>query len=408
MLKRNLYYKCLEHLNKREITIITGARQVGKTTILKQIKAYLIEKDLRAFYINLEDPDYLQLLNEHPKNIFNLFSIPQNQKLYFLIDEIQYLDRPTNFLKYLYDEFSGQIKLIVSGSSAFYVDIKFKDSLAGRKKIFNLYTLSLDEFLHFKNKDNLARLVSEIPYNSLSLENLPLVEHREISFYIDQYLIFGGYPRVVLAQLDDERKEVLGELLYSYVKKDIMESGIKNQQKAMELLKILSDQIGGLLNNNTLSKLLQLSTSAIDNYILTLKKSFHISTITPYFNNIRKEIKKMPKIYFLDLGLRNALLKNFNSAYYRQDIGILYENFIFRQFLDRLPLDDIHFWRTQQKNEVDFILCEKYAYEAKYNLANFIPSKYKKFMELYPNIIFNVIYRIGKPKKSDEIFFRRL
>jgi predicted AAA+ superfamily ATPase len=115
----------------------------------------------------------------------------------------------------------------------------------------------------------------------------------------------------------------------------------------------------------------------------------------------------MPKIYFLDLGLRNALLRNFNSPYYRQDMGSIYENFIFRQFLDRLPLDEIHFWRTQQQNEVDFILNGKYAYEVKYNLSNFIPSKYKTFLSLYENIIFNVVYKIGEAKKIKGIFFRK-
>ena len=407
MLKRNLYYKCLNHLQNDEVTIITGARQVGKTTILKQIENYLTEKGFSAFYINLEDPDYLLLINDHPRNIFNLFSLPKNRKIYFLVDEVQYLNNPSNFLKYLYDEFSKRIKLIVSGSSAFYMDTKFKDSLAGRKKVFILYTLSFDEFLKFNNKPEMARLISEIPYQSLTIENLLFTEQREISYYIDQYLIYGGYPRVVLASTDKEKKELLNELLYSYIKKDIMESGIKNQQKALELLKILSDQIGSLLNTNTLSKLLRVSTTAIDNYIHTLKKSFHIATVSPYFTNIRKEIKKMPKMYFLDLGLRNALIRNLNLTNYRQDIGKLYENFIFRQFLDRLSIERIHFWRTQQQNEVDFVLNEEYVYEVKYNLANFIPSKYKKFISLYPDRIFNVVYRIGKADKFENIFYRK-
>ena len=147
-------------MQNNEVTIITGARQVGKTTIHKQIENYLTEKGLPCFYINLEDPDYLHLLNDHPRNIFNLLSVPKNQKIYFLVDEVQYLDNPSNFLKYLYDEFSKRIKLIVSGSSAFYMDTKFKDSLAGRKKIFILYTLSLDEFLKFNNKQHLARLIA--------------------------------------------------------------------------------------------------------------------------------------------------------------------------------------------------------------------------------------------------------
>lgn len=407
MLKRNLYYKCLDHIEKKEITIITGARQVGKTTILKQIETYLKGKSLPSFFINLEDPEYLQLLNEHPKNIFRLFSLPKNKRAYFLIDEIQYLDNPTNLLKYLYDEFSDRIKLIVSGSSAFYIDKKFKDSLAGRKKIFTLYTLALDEYLRFNNRADLAELAAKIPYHNLSVEDIPVTEQREISLHIEQYQIYGGYPKIVLTENDNEKKELLNELLYSYIKKDITESGIKNQQKAMELLKILSEQTGGLLNTNTLSNLLKLSITAVENYLFTLKKSFHIVTISPYFNNIRKEIKKMPKIYFLDLGLRNALLRNFNSPYYRQDMGSMYENFIFRQFLDRLPLDEIHFWRTQQQNEVDFILNGKYAYEVKYNLSNFIPSKYKTFLSLYENIIFNVVYKIGEAKKIKGIFFRK-
>ncbi len=407
MLKRNLYYKCIDHIEKKEITIITGARQVGKTTILKQIETYLKGKNLPSFFINLEDPEYLQLLNEHPKNIFRLFVLPKNKRAYFLIDEIQYLDNPTNLLKYLYDEFSDRIKLIVSGSSAFYIDKKFKDSLAGRKKIFTLYTLSLDEYLRFNNRADLAELAAKIPYQNLSVENIPVTEQREISLHIEQYQIYGGYPKIVLTENDNEKKELLNELLYSYIKKDITESGIKNQQKAMELLKILSEQIGCLLNTNTLSNLLKLSITAVENYLFTLKKSFHIVTISPYFNNLRKEIKKMPKIYFLDLGLRNALLRNFNSPYYRQDMGSIYENFIFRQFLDRLPLDEIHFWRTQQQNEVDFILNGKYAYEVKYNLSNFIPSKYKTFLSLYENIIFNVVYKIGEAKKIKGIFFRK-
>ncbi len=408
MHKRNLYYECLGHLQKREITIITGARQVGKTTILKQMKEYLTAKKLPAFYVNLEDPDFLRILDEHPRNIFKLFSIPENQKLFFLIDEIQYLNNPTNFMKYLYDDFSDRIKLIVTGSSAFYMDKKFRDSLAGRKKLFILHTLSIDEFLRFHNKDKLSKLYSEIPFYNLTIENLPLTEQQGISSYIEKYIIYGGYPRVVLANNDKEKKEILNDLLYSYIKKDIIESGIKNQQKALEMLKILSDQIGGLLNNNSLAKLLRISPTAVDNYLLTLRKSFHITTVSPYYTNIRKEIKKMPKVYFLDLGLRNTLLHNFNAPYERQDIGKLYENFIFRQFLDRLNIEDIHFWRTQHQNEVDFILKERCAYEVKYNIANFVLSKYKKFRSLYPEINFNIIYSIGNADKSNEIGYKKI
>ncbi len=149
MVRRNLFEYLVADLNTRSFIIITGARQVGKTTLLKQFLNDLQEQKHSVYYVNLEDPDFLDSLNEHPKNIFSLFTIDKKQKNIFLIDEIQYLNNPTNFLKYLYDEYADFVKLYVTGSSAFYLDAKFKDSLAGRKKIYILNTLSLDEFLLF-------------------------------------------------------------------------------------------------------------------------------------------------------------------------------------------------------------------------------------------------------------------
>ena len=138
-----------------EILIFIGARQSGKTTILKQIRSELEVNGHICYWLNLEDPEYLSLLNQNPKNILKVFTFDLNKKTYLFIDEIQYLVNPTNFLKYLFDEYSNQIKLIVSGSSSFYLDHKFKDSLAGRKKIFQVNTLSFKEFLRFKDQNDL-------------------------------------------------------------------------------------------------------------------------------------------------------------------------------------------------------------------------------------------------------------
>uniref|UniRef100_A0A7C4THL8 AAA family ATPase n=1 Tax=candidate division WOR-3 bacterium TaxID=2052148 RepID=A0A7C4THL8_UNCW3 len=134
-------------LNSDDILLLTGARQAGKTSILRFLQEELNEKKARTFFLNLEDPDYLRLINQSPKNLFKIFPISLKEKTFVFIDEVQYLKNPTNFLKYFYDEYQGKIKIIASGSSAFYLDKKFKDSLVGRKLIFPVRTLSFREFL---------------------------------------------------------------------------------------------------------------------------------------------------------------------------------------------------------------------------------------------------------------------
>ena len=146
----------VKYFKDPETLIFTGPRQAGKTTILKQLQDLLHKENKKTYFLNLEDPDYLTLLNESPKNLFKIFPLDLKKKSFVFIDEIQYLNNPSNFLKYFYDEYQGKIKLLVSGSSAFYLDKRFKDSLVGRKKIFNVFTISFREFLRFKNEEQLS------------------------------------------------------------------------------------------------------------------------------------------------------------------------------------------------------------------------------------------------------------
>jgi len=387
---RDITLKAKKYLKSDEILFFIGARQAGKTTILKQIKEYLKENnEQNVYYLNLEDFEYLDLLNKTPKNIFKIFSIDKNKKSYIFIDEIQYLKNPSNFLKYLFDEYYEKIKLIVSGSSAFYLDKKFKDSLAGRKKIFYVSTLSFREFLKFKNENNLLKQ---------DFKKLSLIEKEKISVYYREFIIFGGYPRVVLAQQED-KEDVLREIAFSYIKKDIYESGIKQEEIFYKLFRILASQTGGLFNSLELANTLGVSKTAIDNYIYVMRKSFHIALLTPFFRNIKKELTKMPKIYFYDLGLRNFFVNNLEPFEKRNDKGALLENAVFKQFRELFEKDQLKFWRTTQKNEVDFIVNRKKAFEVKVNSNSFNKTKYKKFFELYPNIDLSII---SIDKKSDK------
>jgi len=342
---RDITIKAQNYLANSEIMLFVGSRQAGKTTILKQLQAILEKETRNIYFLNLEELEYLELLNQSPKNIFKIFSLDLNQKNYLFIDEMQYLKNPSNFLKYLYDEYQGKIKLLVSGSSAFYLDKKFKDSLAGRKKVFYVFTLSFKEFLRFKNEDALAQK---------NFQTLSLKEREKYSFYYQEYIIYGGYPRVVLAPLQ-EKEDLLREIAFSYIKKDIYEANIRQEEMFYKLFKILASQIGNLVNSSELAALLGISKTAIDNYLYVMQKSFHLCLLRPFFKNVRKELSKMPKVYFYDLGLRNFFVRNFNSFAVREDKGPLLENAVFRQLREKYDEESLKFWRTIQKNEIDFI-----------------------------------------------------
>ena len=385
LLSRNILPSILKNLPFKEFVIITGPRQSGKTSVLRLVEEQLQSQGETVVYLTMEDPAILKRLNEHPENLFSV--LPQkNKKVYALIDEIQYLADPTNFLKYNFDLHNEQVKIICTGSSAFYIDQNFKDSLAGRKSNYNLFTLSFDEFLYFKTRDK--RLADEL----LELQKRPeYLSNRLITIkqMLDEYLIYGGYPAVVLASDRERKRSMLAELAQSFLKRDIMESNVRDEEKFFILTRLLAARTGGLVNVNQLSNTLQLSVTAVENYIQVLRKTFHIHLLRPFYSNLKKELTKMPKVYFNDLGMRNILLNQFTDIDNRMDRGELIENYVYIRLRDTYPTDDIRFWRTADGNEVDFVIGTEFqkgfAIECKFDEKSFSRSKYKKFEETYPN-----------------------
>lgn len=379
MYKRTILSGLTPFIEKDQIIMITGARQVGKTTLLLLLKEYLEEKQNKCFYLNLENPDYKNTLNKHPENLFTI--IPKKnkgtKKQYLLLDEIQYLDDPSNFLKYHFDENRGNLKIIATGSSAFYLDLKFKDSLAGRKFIFELFGLNFYEFLEFKKEDEIRQFYDK---------KVPSIYHNRLIELWKEYLSFGSYPEVVLNNDIQIKKTIIEGLALSYIKKDIYEANIKESEKYFHILRILADQTGQLVNANQISNTVNLSVKAVENYLRIMQKSYHLALIKPFYKNLKKELTKMPKIYFYDLGLRNYLINNFNLIDNRPDNGQILENIVFLRFLNHHKKDGINFWRTQAKNEVDFIVDREKAFEVKFNSKNFQESKYASFKNQYPDI----------------------
>ncbi len=374
-----------EHVGAKEFTILIGARQTGKSTLLKQLLATLESEQKRVVFLNLERRDILQELNQSPENLFKYCPLTEGVKVFALIDEVQYLDDPAHFLKLLYDEYGDRLKIIATGSSAFYIDRHFKDSLAGRKKIFELQTLDFEEFLLFKNEDNLLNELRLLRQNVIQKSTL---EDR-FWVYLDEYLNYGGYPAVVLESNISAKIERLQELKDSFVKRDILESGVVDETKFYRLMVILSSQIGNLLNTNELSNTLRLSNPTTDNFLFVLQKCFHISLVKPFYQNIRKELTKMPKVYFNDFGLRNSLINYFSPIDFRTDKGALLENYVFRRQTELNNRNNVKFWRTADGQEVDFIIEKSHekgeAIEVKFEESEAKQSKYKKFTTEYPN-----------------------
>lgn len=402
MVRRKLYNKLLTHIDKKEFSIITGARQTGKSTLLRQLETHCKELEKPAVFINLENKLLVADLNQSPLNLLRY--LPETEeRIIVLIDEVQYLDDPSNFLKLLFDEYAGKIKVIATGSSAFYIDTRFRDSLAGRKRLFNLLTCSFDEYLSIAGEalllQELITINSQPGYKSLKIELLRMEW--------EKYMIYGGYPAVAAEPDLNEKAALLKEIRDSYIKRDIIESGVQNEIAFYKLFRILATQSGNLVNVNELASTLQIKNETVVNYLNIMQKCFHIALIRPYFRNLRKELSKMQKVYLPDSGLRNCLLNNFQLFTERSDRGELWENVVFRLLMENNETDEIHYWRTSAGNEVDFILTAQQnpsAIEAKLNTSLINPSKYKLFRSAYPEIPLK--FSILNPVNED--FFRNL
>ncbi|MFQ6610716.1 MAG: ATP-binding protein [Fidelibacterota bacterium] len=390
---RKIEKEILDNLNDKRALFILGSRRVGKTTLLKRIQRQV--KNEKTLYFDLENLETLTLF----KSGYNAFiawfeaqGFPETERVILFIDEIQYLDEFSNFVKLAVDHFSHRIKLILSGSSAAQIKYKFRDSLVGRKYVFNLFPLTFREFLHFKHENRIIELLGD---------NAKTVQHEYIKFfskalsdYYQEFLIYGGYPEVVLKTSVKEKYSVLNDLINSYVLKDIRNLfHLERIDVFNQLIGLLAIQTGQLFNSQSVSKTIKTDHRTLSKYIQILEDTFMVAKIKPLFTNKKKELKKMPKIYLLDTGVRNMLLKSFQPFPLRTDVGILLENGVFSSLWKNITvLEELYFWRTIDGKEVDFILQRE---------SDFIPfevkgkrtavSHLKRFGRLYNSPEMNLV-----------------
>lgn len=343
-------------MDKPEITLITGSRQVGKTVLLGQLREYLISKGIPQnliYYYNLDLVQDWEIFQNQAEFIAFLKERSRERKIYIFVDEAQKAPEPARFFKGVYDS-NLNIKLILTGSSSLEIKAKFKETLAGRKRIFQLPPFTFPEFLKCKDE-----ILANLFKKAEKIGEINEIDKKSLIRLYKEYATFGGYPRVVLSQGREEKINILKEIYSSYVERDaVIFFEIRNKSAFNRLVKLLAAQIGQLVNIGELSANLGADRHSIERYISALEESFIVRRITPYYKNPRQEIIKAGKIYYLDCGIRNLALETFLPFDERIDRGPVLENAVFTEilFLQRNKPGILHFWRTKQKTEVDFII----------------------------------------------------
>jgi len=389
---RIIFKKLLKQKNTQKISLLIGARQVGKTTLLKELHRIIcIEEKKKGIFLDLDIFTNFEKVSTF-ENILNLIKLngyetKQKDFFYLFLDEFQRYSDFSLILKNVYDNLKN-VKIYASGSSSIKIKNQVQESLAGRKVMNRIYPLSFTEYLQFKEKHNLLEQIKNI--KKLRGNNL----HKstpELRKELEEFLIYGSYPEVVLTK-QTEKQTIIKSIFDMYIKKDLIEYlNIKKISNVKKLIEYLAINNGQKIKYQEISQVCSLDYKEVLNYLEILEETFLIKTIRPYYKNKNKELTKIPKIYFIDSGVRNYFIKNFNKLNIRTDQGYLFEGFVISELIKK-GREEIKFWQNKNKQEVDIIL----------NQGNIIPIeiKFKESLKSKDEIGLNVFFQEYSPNKS--------
>ena len=371
MIHRILEEKIQPLLGGNKAIIAMGARQVGKSTLLNE----LLGENKNALWLNGDDIDVQNLFHEMSST--RMRALLGNNK-FLVIDEAQRIPDIGLRIKLVTDQVSD-VQVIATGSSSFELASKVNEPLTGRKREFKMFPLTFKEMVSHSNL----------------LDELRMIPHR---------LVYGYYPEVVSNPGDE--KNTLKELSDSYLYKDILSlDSISKPDKLVRLLKALALQIGSQISYNETGNMISLDSKTVERYVDILEKSFIIFRLGSFSRNLRNELKASRKIYFWDLGIRNAIIGNLAQIENRTDAGELWENFAIAERLKQNAYQNSFaqswFWRTQQQKEIDYIEEENgmiHAFEFKWNEHKARTKCPESFSTAYPDALFQVI----TPKNIEE------
>jgi len=359
-LPRDVTADMLKWIERKEAFVIKGPRQSGKTTLLRILESVLTEKGVNTVFLNFEDPDVLEAFEANPKEYIKSF-LTKEGKYCFLMDEYHYVKDSGKKLKLLYDIFENT-KFIATGSSSLELGGAMAKFLVGRVFFFELFPFSFHEFLAARDS-RLAKIYEERNkeikkfLTSGRIKIKKDIFLKEFTQALNHYVIFGGYPAVIKAEDFETKRMILKNIYDTYVSKDVVEFlKVTDALKYRHVVRILAALIGNLINYNEICSASQTYYKELKRTISILSETYILNFIQPFYKNPVTELKKIPKVYFLDLGLRNYIIDSFNPLEKRTDAGALIENFVFLGFRNNFKDITINFWRTIAKAEVDFVL----------------------------------------------------
>jgi hypothetical protein len=349
MIKRKLFRELVDHLPQKEMSLIIGPRQAGKTTLMEMLKAHLDKSGERTMFLNLDiewDRPHFESQAALLKKIE--LELGQQQHGYVFIDEIQRKEDAGLFLKGLFD-LKLPYKFIVSGSGSLELKEKIHESLVGRKRLFELSTVTFGEFINHR---------TDYRYEQKPADFLAIEKNRAQQL-LSEYMQFGGYPRIVTAAEQSEKRRLIDEIHRSILEKDIAYLlKLDKPEVFSALIRILAGQVGQLMNYSEMASTLNVSFATVKKYLWYAQKIFLVELIRPYARNVRKEISKSPVPYFWDLGFRNYSLGLFGHLESPTEKGFVFENLVFLLLKEKIRFKaaNLNYWRTKDKAEVDFVI----------------------------------------------------
>ena len=348
-IKRDIFADLKAHMSKKEVTMIIGPRQCGKTTIMRLLIDELASIDRKTLFLNLDLEQDRQYLKTQEKLLNKIKLEFGDSEGVVFIDEIQRKKDAGLFIKGLYDA-NLPYKFVVSGSGNVEIKERVSESLMGRKRVFKMTPITFQEFVNFKTHykyENRLDLFFE-------------TEQEKTDNLLLEYLNFGGYPKVVTSKTQAEKQVEINEIYQSYINQDIINwLKVEKIESFEKLVKLCSNQIGNLIEYSALASGVNLATETVQNYIWYLRKTFVLRKCQPFFRNKKVEIIKSPIFYFYDLGLRNYIINKFGALNEESyDIGFVFENLVFNMLNEQIQHTNltVNFWRTKSQAEVDFVI----------------------------------------------------
>lgn len=378
MIEREIEKQIVKWIDSKEIIAIRGTRQCGKTTFLRRLAEILIHRNVSKDNIHLisfEDDIEKEKFEKNPKEYISYYNGEGKSKHYFLLDEVQYITKAGKILKLIYDEVDN-VKIIITGSST--LDLREIGSfLVGRVLLFEMYPFSFGEFLKARNE----KIATYYQKNKVDFEAENIKENsgvflEELNRYLKEYVTFGGYPSIVLEKDIEKKKILLKNLFLTYIEKDIVKVyGSGYRQRISDLIKHLSAINTAILNYEDISKTIGLYNKEVKEILHILEETYVIRLIKPFHKNLSTELRKNPKVYFIDTGLRNFISGRFD--FNDEEYGKLLENYILLKILG----EKVNYWRTKSKAEVDFVINESIPVESK--MTPKITRSLRSFIDSY-------------------------